>query len=166
MFCPNCAQENYLEQKFCRSCGLKLDIISQVVAEQFPTKEYAQLQTRKELFEKLGIASLSSFGLVGIAFLLTKVIYYKLILFGADVLFWAGFTAFIGFGLLTVFFWIYPKLFMNFDKINLRLLPREENEIDLSTNKLLAEKPFEPIPSLTENSTELLLVKNKTKTIE
>ncbi|HEX9930321.1 MAG TPA: hypothetical protein VGB02_17430 [Pyrinomonadaceae bacterium] len=31
------------------------------------------------------------------------------------------------------------------------------------TGKLLEEKPFEPVQSVTENSTELLSVENKTK---
>ncbi len=34
------------------------------------------------------------------------------------------------------------------------------------TGKLLEEKHFEPVPSVTENSTELLLVENKTRKIK
>ena len=166
MFCPNCGAENRSEQNFCRSCGLKLDVISQAVAEQTPTKEYAELQKRKELFEKLGIFSLSSFGLIGLTFLLAKVVYYKLILFGADALFWSGLVAFFAFGLLTVFFFNYPKLFMKFDKINPRLSPNEEKQISQPTQKLIEDKPFEPAASVTENSTELLPIKNKTRKFE
>ncbi|MEP6901268.1 MAG: zinc ribbon domain-containing protein [Actinomycetota bacterium] len=163
MFCPNCGAENKSEQNFCRSCGLKLDAISQVVAEQFPTKEYAEFQKRKELFEKLGIFSISSFGLIGIAFLLALVGYYKMILFGADVIFLSGLAAFMVFGLLSVFFFNYPKLFMKFDKINPRLSPIEQEKISTPTNKLIEDKPFEPVPSVTENSTELLHIERKTR---
>ena len=166
MFCPNCRAENKNEQNFCRSCGLKLDVISHAVTEQFPTKEYAELQKRKELFEKLGIFSISSFGLIGFAFLFAKVVYYKLILFGADVLFWSGFAALVAFGLLSVFFFNYPKLFMKFDKINPVRSPIEHEQISKPTNKLIEDKPFEPIGSVTENSTELLHVERKTRKFE
>ncbi|CAN5420597.1 hypothetical protein BH10ACI1_BH10ACI1_34260 [soil metagenome] len=166
MFCPNCGGENKNEQNYCRSCGLKLDAISQVVAEQFPTKEYAELQKRKELFEKLGMFSLSSFGLIGISFLMVIAAYYKMLLFGADVLIWSGLAAFVIFGLLSVFFFNYPKLFMKFEKINPRLSPNQQEQISHPTNKLIEEKPFEPVGSVTENSTELLLADNKTRKFE
>lgn len=163
MFCPNCGAENQSEQNFCRSCGLKLDAILQAVAGQFPTKEYAELQKRREIFEKLSLFFASGFGLIGIAFLIAIVGYYKMILFGADVIFWSGFAAFMIFGLLSVFFFIYPKLFLKFEKINPQLSPIEEKQISHPTNKLLEEKTFEPIGSITENSTELLSVEKKTK---
>lgn len=163
MFCPNCGGENKSEQNFCRTCGLKLDAISQAVAEQKPTKEYAELQKRKELFEKLGIFSLSTFGIIGFSFLVAKAVYYKIILFGADTIFWSGFVALIVFGLLSVFFFNYPKVFMNFDKINPRLAPDEAKQISQPTQKLIEDKPFEPAVSVTENSTELLPIENKTR---
>ena len=166
MFCPNCGKENAIEQLYCRSCGLKLISISLAVSEQFPTKEYAELQKRKELFEKLGIFSLSGFGLIGISFLFAKVVYYKLILFGADVLFWSGSAALVAFGLLSVFFFNYPKLFMKFEKINPRLSPIEPEQFSIPTTKLIEDKPFEPVPSVTENSTEFLHVKRKTRKFE
>ena len=166
MFCPNCASKIEIEQKFCRSCGLKLEAVVQVVSEQIPTKEYAKLQKRKELFEKLGIFSLSAFALIGFAFFISAVGYYKIILFGADVIFWFSFAAFAAFGLLTVFFFNFPKLFMNIDTVNLRLSNPEEGEISKPTNKFLPDGFIEPIPSVTENSTELLFVENKTKKLE
>jgi zinc-ribbon domain len=163
MFCPNCGVENRSEQNYCRSCGLKLDTISQLVSEQFPTKEYAALQKRKELFEKLGLFSLSIFGFLGFLFLLVAG-YYKIILFGADVVLAAALAAFIGFGLLAVFFFNYPKLFMKFEKINPRLSPTEESAMTGQPNSnLIEDKPFEPVPSVTEDSTELLSVENKTR---
>jgi hypothetical protein len=161
MFCPNCGAENRVEQNYCRSCGLKLDAISQAVAEQFPSKEYAELQRRRELFEKLGLFSLSAAGLIGLSYLLFKVAYYKLILFGPDVLFWSAFVALIGFLLLSVFFFNYPKLFMKFEKLNPRLSLPNEPTISATTNKLIEDRPFEPVPSVTEQSTELLQTPEK-----
>lgn len=158
MFCPHCAAKNDFKQNFCRSCGLKLDAISKTVAEQFPSVEYAALQKRKELMEKLGIASFSVAALIGAAFVFSKMISYKLILLGPDVLYGSAIIALIVFGLLSVFFFNYPKLFMNFEQLNPRLSPTNESadEPARRTNKLIDDRPFEPIGSVTENTTELL----------
>ena len=156
MFCPNCAAPNTDDQSYCRSCGLKLGAISKEVAEQFPSAEYAVLQRRKRLFEILGIGSLSIAGLIGLGSLLAKVFYYKLILFGPEVLFYSAFGALVLFALLSVFFFNYPKLFMNFEKVNPRLPAAVVNDpVSLPTNKLIEDPLFEPA-SVTEHSTELL----------
>jgi hypothetical protein len=155
MFCPNCGGDNRSEQNYCRSCGLKLDAISLAVAEQQPSKEYAQLQRRKDLFEKLGLFSISIAALIGLGLLLAKVTYYKLILFGPEVLFWSAFGALVLFGLLSVFFFNYPNQVMKFYKVNPRLVPGE-TEPAASTQKLIEDRPFEPVPSVTEHTTDLL----------
>jgi hypothetical protein len=159
MFCPNCGGENRREQNYCRNCGLKLDAITQAVAEQRPSTEYAELQRRKELFEKLGLFSLSVAALIALGLLLAKVTYYKLILFGPEVLFWSAFGALILFGLLSVFFFNYPKVVMNFDKINPRLNTADPAPAG-PTQKLIEDRPFETVPSVTENTTDLLPMKN------
>lgn len=166
MFCPNCGSENKTEQNFCRLCGLKLDAIWQAVAEQTPSEEYAILKRRKDVFDKMGVVSLSVFGIIGFSFLFAKVIQFKLAFFGENVLYWSGFIAFVVFGLLSVFFFNYPKLFMNFEKLNPRLSPSEEKQISQPTTKLIEDHPFEPVASVTENSTELLLNKNQPRKFE
>jgi hypothetical protein len=52
MFCPNCGANNGAEQNFCRGCGLKFDAI----VEQFPSKEYTELQRRTERLQRIGVA--------------------------------------------------------------------------------------------------------------
>jgi len=99
-----------------------------LVGEQFPTEEYARLQKRKERFEKLGLFSLSIFGFLIVAILLSKAVLYKIILFGEDLIFGAAFVALLVFGLLSVFFFNYPKLFMKFEKVNPRLFHTPEHE--------------------------------------
>jgi len=156
MFCPNCAAQNNDAQHYCRTCGLKLDAILREVAEQFPSEEYAVLARRKRAFEVVGMFSLSVSALIGVMLLLGKVFYYKLILFGPDVLFYSAFGALILFGLLSVFFFNYPTLFMKFDKVNPRQLTvPETNDEKLDTNKLLTDPNFEPA-SVIEHTTELL----------
>jgi hypothetical protein len=164
MFCPNCGAENRSEQNYCRSCGLKLDAISQLVGEQFPTEEYARLQKRKELFEKLGLLSLSVFGFLVVAILFSKAVIYKIVLFGEGFIFGAAFAALVVFGLLSVFFFNYPKLFMNFEKLNPRMSRIEDpDDAGLPTKELLEDRPFEPASSVIDESTELLKVEKKTR---
>ena len=165
MFCPHCAAKNGFEQNYCRSCGLKLDAISRTVAEQFPSIEYAALQKRKEVIERLGVASFAIAALIGAALVFSKIVEYKLILFGTEVMYWSALAALVAFGLLSVFFFNYPKLFMNFDALNPRMPPTDEQDGDvaLSTNKLIEDRPFEPVASVTDESTELLPARNKAR---
>jgi hypothetical protein len=164
MYCPNCGVENRIEHNYCRSCGLRLDAITQVVSDQFPTKEFASLERRKALFEKLGLFSLSLAGFLAFALIFTRAAYYKIILFGEDVIFGSAFVALVLFGLLSVFFFNYPKLFMKFEKVNPRLPASKEPQAEGSpSERLLEDRPFQPVPSVTESSTELLPLTNKTR---
>lgn len=39
MFCPNCGIESEINRKFCRSCGMSLEVISHVLTGQFPSAQ-------------------------------------------------------------------------------------------------------------------------------
>ena len=158
MFCPNCAADNLSDQNFCRTCGLKLDAIARNVAEQLPSEEHAALQRRKERFEKLGLSSLAVTGSIGLAMLIWKVAEFKAALFGPELMLWSAFAAFALFGLLAVFFFNYANLVMKFEKANPRLpsVKHEDDPVVVTTSKLIDDRPFEPVGSVTEHSTELL----------
>src|SRR5262245_12431828 len=111
MFCPNCGAKNSVEQNYCRGCGLKLDAIVEAVSDQLPSKDYAERQRRKERFERLGLVCLSMAGVIGFTWLLYLAIEYKLIYLGPGILFGSAIGALIGFLLLSVFFFYYPRLF-------------------------------------------------------
>jgi len=156
MFCPNCASKTERAQHFCRTCGLELDTIVADVAAQRPSEEFARLLKRKRRMERLGIASISIAGIIGLSMLLANAFIYKLEIFGPELLFRSASVALLIFGLASVFFFNYPKLFMKFDRLNPRLRPDEVETLETpTTNKLLADPPFEPA-SVTERSTELL----------
>ncbi|MGD9562226.1 MAG: hypothetical protein AB7W44_08070 [Pyrinomonadaceae bacterium] len=132
-----------------------LDVIAAELALQRPSTEYAVLVQRKERFEKLGVASISVSAMIALAAFLSKIL--GLEIFGPGFSPWIGFIIFAIFGLFAVFFFNYPKIFMEFEKVNPRLSPsKPANETtQLPTNKLLNDPPFEPA-SVTERSTELL----------
>jgi hypothetical protein len=168
MFCPNCGAEGRSDQTYCRACGLKLDAITQIVTEQKPTAEYAALQRRKERFERLGTFSLGLFAFLAVALVFGLATYYKLHWFGVNVIFGAAFVAMFVFGLLSVFFFNYPKVFMKMDKVNPRLAepPSPSSPLDnelppATTAKLIEDRPFEPVPSVAEHTTDLLPVERK-----
>jgi hypothetical protein len=154
MFCPNCGTKNSVEQNYCRGCGLKLDAIVEAVSDQFPSKEYVELQRRRARFERIGLLCLSIAGLIGFALLVFLAAQYKLVLLGPEVLFGSAIGALIGFLLLSVFFFNYPKLFMK-----AKNRPPDENPPSaVVTAKLIEDRPFDPASSVIEGTTEFLKV--------
>jgi hypothetical protein len=161
MFCPHCGSENQADQNFCRFCGLRLEAVSRELMTQAPSKQLAALQRRNALFGKLGLMSLSVSGLIGISLIFGAAAYYKLILFGPEVLFWSAAGALIGFLLLSAFFFSFPKLFL---KPKGKNTGQAEDPIPAAPrNNLIDERPFEPVPSVTEDSTDLLLEPRKSR---
>lgn len=152
---------NELDQHYCRSCGLKLDAIVADLAEQDPSPEYAELLKRKRRFEMFGMFSLSIAGVIGLMLIVSVAFYYKLILLGPEVLFGSAFAAIVFFGLVSVFFFNYPKVFGKSGKLGLgSFTSAAEKELSVVTGKLLDESRTEPA-SVTEHSTDLLPVSRK-----
>ncbi len=156
MFCPNCGAEDRVDKAYCRSCGLMLDAVSQAIADQFPSVEHAALRRRRQLVGKLGIASLSIAGIIGLMSLIFLAALYKLVLFGPELLFWASAIALAAFLLLGALLTGYSKLFLRLEKSDPQ--PASLNELPSirTTGKLIEDRPFEPVPSVTENTTDLL----------
>lgn len=164
MFCPNCGTNNLTEQKFCRACGLNLEQTALSLLEQIPSAESAALLKRQKYLEKFGGIAFGGFGVV-ILVAVSAIIYYiftKVILSGNSVFGGILLIAFIVFAMLTLAYVIFnEELKEKMHKAN----PALNNELAdrHDTAKLLADKPFEPAASVTENSTELLYTKNKTQ---
>ena len=163
MYCPNCGNQNSAQQKFCRSCGLGLQKVAQTLSEQLPTKLDVSLQQKKQRLEKLGVAALSIFG-AGVAIPFLYSIFYKMMWTQGKVIAGLGLLALIivlGCGLLSVI------LFAKANEVKetpanhppadpLVLKPGED------TGRLLGEAvPAQPVFSVSERTTELLLAEKK-----
>jgi hypothetical protein len=156
MYCPNCSNKISLDQKFCRTCGLGLEKIAQSLAEQLPTQLNEDLLAKKDRLERLGVTALSVFGL-GLLGLLIYMVGYKLIAQGRllAALGIIGLIVLVGSGLLSVI--LFAKANEMKEESNKRRLEQpEEASLRADTAKLLQENRLEPVPSITEHTTELL----------
>ena len=167
MFCPNCGANNSTEQKFCRSCGLNLERTAESLLLQMPSAESAKLLKRERNLEKFGNIAFGGFGVV----LLTAIgaiiylIFTKMILSGESIFAGILLIAFMVFAALTLAYVAFNEdLKERKQKIN----PTLKNEISekRDTAKLLEDKLFEPVPSVTENTTELLYAEKNNRKFE
>ena len=161
MFCPNCGNQNSVDQKFCRSCGLGLQKIAHSLSEQRPTQLNLSLQQKKERFEKMGVVALSIFG-GGVAIPILYGIFYKLM--------WSQGKVLAGLGMLALLLVLASGLIsvILFAKAN-EVVEKPAKEPALppelgpaNTNELPAPGPQPPlVRSVVEGTTELLPQKQK-----
>ena len=161
MYCPNCGSKTATDQNFCRACGLRLEKIAASLAEQLPTKVDLTLQQQKERYEKIGMALLSVFGLGILTFLLYSV-GYRLMMTQGNVL--AG-LAILGFLVMVVCGLGSVVLFAKAKEVG-EGAPKRSQPASLangseSTKELLTEGNFEPVPSVTDRTTDLLTVERR-----
>jgi hypothetical protein len=159
MYCPNCGTKTAEDQHFCRACGLGLEKIALSLSEQRPARVDESLVARKTQLEKLGVAALSVFGLGFVAFL-SYIIAQKLI--GKGNLF--AILVLIGFLIMTLCGIASVVLFAKAKELGEATKRRPQPELikePETTRELLAEGHFEPIPTVTERTTELLVEKRE-----
>lgn len=164
MFCPNCGANNTTEQKFCRSCGLNLEVSAASLLEQIPSAETAKLVKRERHLEKFGNFAFGGFGVVVATSVaaLVYLIFTKMVLSGENVFAGILLMAFMIFSALTLAWVMFNE---DLKERKQKRNPTLKNELAKApdTDKLLEEKPFEPAASVTENTTDLLPVENKTR---
>jgi len=158
MYCPNCGNKNADPQNFCRACGLSLEKIAQSLAEQLPTVAIKGLQERKDKLERLGVTSLSVFGLAIFGFLLYS-IYFKLLPANGPLLSALAVlvvTLFIGSGLASVILFAKAKELKD---------AAGKRQLGPTTGKLL-EPHDQPAFSVADRTTNLLPVADGKKKAE
>jgi len=157
MYCPNCGTKTSIDQNFCRACGLGLEKIALSLTEQLPARVDQSLQARKDRLEKMGVAALSVFGLGVLSFLLYS-IGYKLMMSQGNIvagLAIIGFVIMIACGLTSVI------LFARAKELGEQTKRQPQALSNGTTKELLPEGHFEPVPTVTERTTELLVVERR-----
>jgi hypothetical protein len=143
-----------MDQNFCRACGLGLEKIALSLSEQLPARADQSLQARKERLEKLGVAMLSVFGAGVLGFLLYTI--GKKFISTGDVF---GLLAMLGFLVMIVCGIGSVVLFAKAKELGAETSKRRPQEVEAEpTKELLSEGHFEPVPTVTERTTELLTV--------
>jgi len=162
MYCPNCGKENSAEQKFCRSCGLSLEKAVELLAEQLPAlKLDKSLRERQRRVDRwLTIVAASGISLFVISILWA--IIYKIIILKGEVLEGSLFAAFIVGLVVFALLALYGESLRKAAGKRQLMQPPPTEVSD--TAKLLPDSQMEPIPSVTERTTELLTVDKKDKT--
>jgi len=157
MYCPNCGNKSSTDQRFCRSCGLGLEKVTQTLVEQLPTRLDDNLEAQKNRLEKWGVAAFSVFGLGMLGMLLYGIV-YKLMMTQGKVmagLALLGLMVMVGCGLLSVILFAKAKE-VEQAKLKRRITQDEVLTHSETTRELLPEGRLEPGPSVTERTTELL----------
>lgn len=163
MFCPNCGKSTSAEQKFCRACGLSLEKTVQSLAEQLPAndldKNLKDKQRKVELWIKLVAGSAISLVTLGVLW----GIIYDLMLVKGKILTGLVFLGFIlgliTFALLVMYRESLIKKSANHSSSQTSPLLQADN-----SEKLLPESYLQPLPSVTDRTTELLEVEKKNST--
>jgi hypothetical protein len=163
MHCPNCGTKTSTEHKFCRACGLGLESFALLLAEQLPEAEagsaqaegLARLAARSRRVDFWLTAALFTFIACFVGAILYGIV-GKLIIEKGQVFGGLIFLFVILLGLSSVGLVAYREHLK--EKMQKRVepqLPATE-----TTGRLLPDgASFEPVPSVTEATTELLTVK-------
>ncbi len=165
MYCPNCGSENSKNQNFCRYCGLSLTDTAESLKSQLSFGERAYKLKKSDKIRRLS-NRISEILLIG--FILG---FIAVFLIDTDKT-----KLYLKFSIATyIIFQIGVWVTNYLQKEETKRLAADEippNDFQnrefesKETKKLIEEKPFVPVPTVTENSSELLLVENKTRKFE
>jgi hypothetical protein len=167
MFCPNCGAKNLSDQKFCRSCGMNLEQTAVALTEQFGEDQGFPQRKIDRFFENLGKFAFGGFGtvlVIGIGFLIYTIV-IQLMLEGTRIAFGVFLILFIVFAALSLTYVIYNEFKKDRKTFgNSRALKQAQIVEGVpDTGKLLREPTDMPIPSVIEDTTDLLHVEARTR---
>jgi hypothetical protein len=159
MYCPNCGAQNKRKQNFCRYCGLHLQDIEKTFLHGLvfgeDTKRLKSLRNVRKTTDYAQFFSVITLftGIMTLLFFDSNI---------SKILITAGLLSFFLAQAIREIFGYFQR--QSSAKNNRRGISNDAERREFKareTNKLIEEKPFTPVPSVTENSTELLFVENK-----
>jgi hypothetical protein len=165
MYCPNCSQKNYNQQKFCRKCGMNLEQISAALTEQLPDRDtdIERSEARLEVFGNIafvGLGIILAAAVVGILYMIIT----RMILNGEAPIVGVLLANAVVFAAMALTY-VVLREDLNERKKKARAVPDPVPgpEVEIDTNKLLQDPIHEPAPSIVEDTTDLLPVEKKTR---
>ena len=160
MHCPNCGHKTTTEQKYCRACGLSLERVTQLLAELGPPAHDVAAHGKgderlRRYAERAGLALLAGGGLVFFV-AIYWVIITKIIIGKGELL-----TGTIFLALLTAL--VFGGLLLSYASSARKSAPTPPPTLppDEPAARQLPEPHFEPVPSVTERTTDLLAVEHR-----
>jgi uncharacterized membrane protein YvbJ len=163
MFCPNCGAQNNEKQNYCRFCGLNIQTTAKSLQEQINFGENSKsLKKLSKLKKSADVVSTALVGLLIVGFI-------------ADIFFIIEVSKEFLIAIIAVFLVIQVIQFAfsylqsnEKNTVNTIGYAPDEKKIfeSVETGKMLEERNFKPVPSVTENTTELLTSEAKTQNLE
>ena len=164
MFCPRCGSKNSTEQKFCRSCGMNLEQTAVELAGQFGSDHEISTRSIDRFFNSLGKFAFGGFAtvlVIGLGFLLYTIL-SRFILNGSQIAFGVFLFLFVVFAALSLVYVIYNESKKD-RKVERRVDPLVLERSAPDTGKLLTESSELPIPSVIDDTTDLLHIEARTR---
>jgi hypothetical protein len=159
MHCPRCGTNATVGQQFCRSCGLSLEKVAELLGDELAVEpswsieERARLRERQRKFEQWGgIAGLVTFGLILLT--LIFVVFSQIVRSSANLIPGALMVLLaIGAAVMGLFL-TYSKSLT--EKLANLTMPRAVDQPRTDQTRKL-EGYREPVPTVTDRTTELLV---------
>ena len=156
MLCPNCGTRTTNEHKFCRNCGMNLEPVSRALAAHLsPDGAAAAAAARKA--ERRAVRRMTSGLLAGVV----------VVLFGLFMMSVVPGNAFKVLGVASALIGLVAALASVFSTLRVtgdagvEPAPHALDGATAKTGRLLHETTVEPVPSVTERTTDLLGVERK-----
>ena len=160
MYCPNCGKTNSIDQNFCRSCGFQLEKVVQSLVDQLQSSDLnTTLAEKRRRLDKLIQIIAGSTISIFVAAVLWGII-YSIIIVKGEVL---GGLIFLIVILGLVLFGVLMLYRESLNKVRSKNDQNQKAISEIETAKLLSEPELEPVPSVTDRTTELLTGNQKPK---